>query len=113
MAIVDTQGLMEQAVIREPKDYRGIRDSQGLEALAGILEYLGQAATLESKVFQATLDTRVSRAFLDYPVFQDILDKLVYLDIPGSKVSVAIQESWVYPDTVGITVSLDTQEVMD
>lgn len=116
MVTQDTQGILEQVVIRAPREFQDILDTQALEALAGIRGFLVSLAnrvTPASKVFQATLDVRVSRDILDYPVFLAILDNLVYLDIPGSKVSVVIRDSLVHPDTVDLKVSLDTQESQD
>lgn len=116
MVIVDCQGLVESVVIRESKELVDILDNQASKAIVGIRAYLDSLVKVDtpvSKVFQVTLDTRVSRGILESREFRDILDSLVYLDIQGLKASVVIQESWVRPDTVGLMVSVDTQEVRD
>lgn len=111
MVIVDCQGILESAVIRESKDLVDTRDQQALKALAAILDYLDSLEKLDylvTRAYQASLDIRVSRGTLANSDTQVILDKLVYRDIPGIKVSVAIQESLVYPDTVALKVLVDT-----
>lgn len=110
MALVDTQGLMEQVVTRvsrEPVDFLVYQDRQVMKVLVAILVYLENP---DIPVPQVTLDMMVSQVIAESKVFQDILDTLVHLDSQELKVSVVTRESLVFPDTVELMVRVDTQE---